>query len=116
MNLKDMEMELELKAVRREVDKLKEQNDKYKKIILENGLSDEIDGETIVSIEEKICMDGIRHLADLFKNGSYDRNDVQNFDILHKNLRTIQGHTGSSKKRKKPDIKEALKIVEGFDK
>jgi len=118
MNMLDMELEMELKALRSEIDKLKAEVSKYKKVIVEHGIEDEVDDfVAIVSPEEKICLDGIGHLAELFKNGTYDSNDTKNFDLLHKNLRLIRGHVDTAKKKAgKFDKDAALAIVEGFKK
>ena len=100
---------------RDEIDKLRKQNDHLLKIISENGLESEVGIVKAVSPEEQICIDGIKHLSEVFKNGTFDKNDAANFDILHKNLRMIRGQSiGDKVKKSKPaDIKELLKIVEG---
>ena len=115
-DLLDIELTMELEALRRELDSLRKENDTIKKVIIENGLEDEVANFKAVSPEEQICIDGIKHLVDVFKNGTFDKNDALNFDILHKNLRMIKGQAipSNSKKKEKPvDIKELLRIVEG---
>ena len=113
----DLELGFELKALRKEIDKLKSEIDTYKKVIKDNELEDEVEGFDGISPEEKICLDGIGHLVELFKNGTYCDADVKNFDLLHKNLRLIRGQNTDSKKRKgKFNKDEALAIVEGFKK
>jgi hypothetical protein len=109
------ELQIELEALRKEINKLKEENDQLKQIIVENDLEDQIGEVSFKSPEQKICEDGIKHLATLFENGTFDKNDAANFDILHKNLRLIRGQSvdTKSKKTKKADVKELLKIVEG---
>lgn len=117
MNILDMELEMELQALRKEIDKLKSEIETYKKVIKDNELEDEIEGFVGMSSEEKICLDGIKHLAEFFKNGDFTKDDTSNFDVLHKNLRMIRGQNTDSKKRKgKFNKDEALAIVEGFKK
>lgn len=112
--LLDMELQMEVKALRKELEKAKKEVDQYKKVIIDNDLQDEIGDIQVLSMEEQICVDGIKHLADLFKNGTFDKNDASNYDILHKNLRLIRGQNTESKKKKvKFDINEALTIVNG---
>ena len=109
------ELEIEIRALRAEIDKLRKQNDNLIRIIKENDLESELGITKVVSPEEQICIDGINHLAEVFKNGTFDKNDATNFDILHKNLRMARGQSTDVKvKKSKPaDIKDLLKIVEG---
>ena len=114
LNLSEIELQMEIKALRSENEKLKKEFDQYKKVILDNDLQDELEDLSAMSPEEQICVDGIKHLAELFKNGTFDKNDASNYDILHKNLRLIRGlNTESRKKKVKFDINEALTIVNG---
>ena len=115
MSILDAELEIELLALRKEINKLREENDRLKIIIVENELEADLDKFKVISPEEQICIDGIKHLAEVFKNGTFDKNDAANFDILHKNLRMIRGQSiGDKTKKSKPaDVKELLKIVEG---
>ena len=113
----DIEMQMELKALRDKIEALEAENDAMKKVIIENDLLEEVEASKYVSPEEKICLDGIKYLAERFANGTFDRNDTNNYDILHKNLRMIRGHDMSVKKKTgKFDPKEALRIVEGMKK
>lgn len=113
MNLMDMELEMELKALRSEIDKLKKENAEYKKVLIENDLSDEIGIEKITSPEEEICLLGIEQILTLVRQGVATKEDVQNFDILHKNLRMIRGQATDKKREKPTKIADLLKIVEG---
>ena len=110
---KDTEIEFTIKAFKDEISQLKSKIQKLTQVINDNGLSDQVEIANTVSDEEQICLDGIGHLKELFKNGTYDKNDVTNFDILHKNLRTIRNQP-VEKKRGKVDVKKALAIVEGY--
>lgn len=116
MDLDKIELEIELKAYKKEVEQLRADVERYKKVIIDNDLADEIENEKLVSMEEQICLNGIAHLAKVFENGSFDRNDTTMFDTLFKVISQIRGHSTGDKKKKKVDVKEALKIVEGFDK
>jgi len=113
-DLLDLETELEIKALRRELEKLKDENDRFRKVIEEHDLVEEAKITKVISPEEKICLDGIMHLTEVFKNGTFDKSDVTNFDFLHKNIRLIRGQSNDTKKKKKFDVNEALKIVDGY--
>lgn len=113
-DLLDLETELEIKALRRELDKLKDENDRFRKVIEEHDLVEEAKITKVISPEEKICLDGISHLVKLFEHGTFDKTDVVNYDLLHKNIRLIRGQSNDTKKKKKFDVNEALKIVDGY--
>lgn len=109
-----IEIQLELKAVKRELEKLESENKHLKNIIIDNDLGDEIGIERHVSPEEEICLLGIEQILEAVKNKVADKNDIQNYDILHRNLRMIRGHVDKSNKREKKASKaDLLKIVEG---
>lgn len=113
-DLINAEIQMALKALRKEVSELKEENKKLKDIIIENDLGDEIGIERIISPEEEICLLGIEQILEAVKNKIADKNDIQNYDILHRNLRMIRGHVDKSNKREKKATKaDLLKIVEG---
>ena len=105
---------LELRALQDRIDKIESENSKLKEIIIDNDLEEELEGIDCTSIEEQICLNGIKHIAELVKNNSYDDKDIKNFDVLLKALRMIRGQAVPKSKEKKTDIKEALKIVEGI--
>ncbi len=108
------ELELEIKALRKEIDKLKEENSDLRAVIYENDLAEEIGEKRKVTPEEEICILGIEQILDAVKNKIADKNDIQNYDILHKNLRMIRGQSSTEKKTNKKTTKaELLKIVQG---
>ena len=112
MDILNMELEMELKALRSEVDKIKKENNELKKILVENDLGDEIGIDKVMSPEEEICVKGIDQILELVKAGTADKFDIQNFDVLHRNLRQIRGHNDTSTKKSKPaKIGDLLKIV-----
>jgi pyruvate formate-lyase activating enzyme-like uncharacterized protein len=109
-----MELELELKILRKEIAKLEKENKELRGIINDNDLGDEVGIERPITPEEEICILGIEQILDAVKNKIADKNDISNYDILHRNLRMIRGFTTESKKKvKKADVKDLLKIVEG---
>ena len=113
-DLINAEIQLALKALREEVNQLREENKNLKEIIIDNDLGDEIGVEKVISPEEEICLLGIEQILEAVKNKIADKNDIQNYDILHRNLRMIRGHVDKSNKREKKATKaDLLKIVEG---
>ena len=113
-NLVEMELQMEIKALRSEIESLRAEGKQLKDIIIENGLESEIGISKPVSPEEEICLKGIDVILELVRNKAHTKQDIVDFDILHKNLRLIRGHKDEPKKKEKPtDIKDLLKIVEG---
>lgn len=113
-DLLSIELELEVKALRKEIEKLRSENDDLREIIHENDLGDEIGEKRPMTPEEKICILGIEQILDAVKNMVADKTDIQNYDILHKNLRLIRGQSTDTKKSNKKTTKaELLKIVQG---
>jgi ribosomal protein S13 len=113
-DLINIELELELKALRKEIDQLKKENENLRDVIISNDLGDEIGIEKVISPEEEICLLGIEQILEAVKHKVADKNDIQNYDILHKNLRLIRGQTTDTKARQKKTSKaDLLKIVEG---
>lgn len=112
-NSNSKELLQEIERLRNINTKLEEQNTNLISVIKENGLEEELGIEKIISIEEQICIDGINHLAKLFKAGNFTDTDAKTFDTLHKNLRMIQNKpVDESKRKNKPaDVKELLSIV-----
>lgn len=110
----ELELQMEIKALRSEIENLKAEGKQLRDIIIENGLESEIGVSRPLSPEEEICIKGIDAILELVRNNVQDKQDIINFDILHKNLRLIRGHKDEPKKKeKKADIKDLLKIVEG---
>mgnify|MGYP000138195855 CR=1 FL=1 len=109
-----MELEMELKALRKELSQAEKENKELRAVIEENGLEEEIGQTKSITPEEEICILGIEQILDAVKNKIADKTDIQNYDILHRNLRMIKGFSNDSKKKvKKADVKDLLKIVEG---
>lgn len=113
MDILNMELEMELKILRKEVEKLKKENSELKKVLVENDLGDEIGIDRVMSPEEEICVKGIDQILELVRNNTADKNDIQNYDILHKNLRMIRNQSFNAPKVKKATKAELLSIVQG---
>jgi transcriptional regulatory protein LevR len=110
------EFEAELKALKERISTVEAENGKMKDIIIENGLEEELEGIDFTSVEELICIDGIRHIAMLVRDQDYSDRDIKNYDILLKNLRQIRGKNDSMvKPTKKESTAELLKIVGSLD-
>lgn len=112
---KDLQLELEASIER--ISQLESENAKLKEVIVVNDLEDEIEGVELTSIEEKICMDGIKDIAEKVRTHQYDDKDVKSFETLYRVLRQIRGqNTNNVPKSKKVDITDALKVVQGMKK
>jgi len=110
------EFEEELKALKERISAVEAENGKLKDVIIENDLQDELEGINFTSVEEQICIDGIRHIAMLVRDQDYSDRDIKNYDILLKNLRQIRGKIDSMvKPTKKESTAELLKIVGSLD-
>ncbi len=106
----------ELTSLYKRIKELESENEKIKEVIRVNELEEELEDINTLSIEEKICMDGIRYIGSLVESQDFDQNDIKNFDTLYKTLRTIRGQANNSSKKVKPmNVKDLLKIV-GSDK
>ena len=110
------EFEEELKALKERISAVEAENGKLKDVIIENDLQDELEGINFTSVEEQICIDGIRYISTLVRDQNFDEKDIKTFDILLKNLRQIRGKTDSMvKPTKKESTAELLKIVGSLD-
>lgn len=113
----NLEAAFEIKSLRKKIQELEEENIKLKQVLKDNDLLDELDSAVnTMSNEEFICVNEIRKIKELSENGFLEEEDVRKLDILYKNLRAIRGQSPiekDSKKTKKADVTELLKIVEG---
>jgi hypothetical protein len=106
------EFEAELKALKERISAVEAENGKLKDIIIENDLQDELEGINFTSVEEQICMDGIRYIATLVRDQDFNDKDVKSFETLLKCLRTIRGKGEALvKTTKKESTADLLKIV-----
>ena len=108
------ELQLEMESLNKKINKLEAENSKLKKVIVDNELEDEIEEVNCTSVEELICVNGIRHIAQLVEAQDYTDKDIKNFDILFRTLRSIRGIDTTKKvKADITNVKDLLKIVEG---
>lgn len=87
-NILDMEKELEIKALRTQIANLEKEVTKYKILMQEAEI--EINGEGITD-EEIICVQQIAKLRAEASERDLSKDEVQKFDILHKNLKLARG-------------------------
>jgi len=110
------EFEAELKGLKDRIAQVESENAKLKDVIIENDLQDELEGIDFTSVEEQICVNGIRYIASLVRDQTFDDKTIKNFDVLLKNLRQIRGKNDSMVKvTKKESTAELLKIVGSLD-
>ena len=110
----ELDIELELKAMKEELNKVKAENASLKELIVDNGLESELPEVDFVSIEEKICRDGIAHIAVSVEQNDFSRDDVNAFQTLFNVLRAIKGkNPAGNKKVKSAEVKSLLKAIGG---
>jgi hypothetical protein len=109
------DLEKELLILKDRVSTLSVENTRLKEVLKENDLLDELPDLDYISVEEKLCLDGINHIADRVKTQQYDDQDIKNFDTLFKVLRAVRGQSvpDGKGKQNKTSVKDLLKIVEG---
>ena len=106
------ELTMTLESYKVENEKIRKELDYLNKIITENGLSEEFNLDRYITPEEEICVKGIDIILELVRNKTFTKEDINNYDILHKNLRMIKNLKVDNKKIKKSNIADLLKIVE----
>jgi hypothetical protein len=112
-NILDLEKELEIKALHDEIQKLKNQVNKYK--ILLNEVDEDANPD-MISDEEVICVTEISKLKKITNQRPLTSDEVKNLDILHKNLKLARGENtrvGGHNKVKKKSAEDLEKIVTG---
>ena len=110
------DLELELQAYKDKITELENKVSILKQVIIDNDLEEDIPEDIdTVTVEERICIDGINHIAELVKTHQYDDKDIKNFDTLFKIFRALRGKSlpseGKAKKTNPQEIKNLLKIV-----
>lgn len=92
---------------------------KYEKFLADKNLLEEADS-SYISDEEVICLQGINSIKQLVVQGVFTKDDINAFDILHRNLCLIRGikiDKNSVKKGKTPSTREELlKVINGAKK
>ena len=106
------DLELELRALKKELTEAQIENSRLKEIITDNELQDELDFDC-TSVEENICINGINSIAALVRDQNFQKSDVESFEKLFNILRSLRGKAPASKKGNKTSVKDLLKIVEG---
>jgi len=102
----------ELEDLKKKLTMLEAENAKLKKVVIDNELEEEIEDIDCVSLEEQICINGIRHIASKVEAQDYDDKDIKNFDTLYRTIRSIRGHDSKKvPKAKVGNIKDLLKIA-----
>ena len=110
------DIDLEIKALKDRISEVEAENSKLKEIIVQNDLQDEIEDIDCTSLEEQLCVNGIRYIAAKVRDQDFDDKDIKNFDVLLKNLRNIRGNADSMvKPTKQESTAELLKIVGSMD-
>lgn len=108
-----VDAKLEIEALKKEMSELQVENSRLREVIVDNELQEELDFDC-TALEEKICINGIHHIAQLVEAQDYDKNDIANFQVMFNILRAVRGKQPSgNKKAKVEDVGKLLKIVEG---
>lgn len=114
-DFKDMEASFEIKALQKKVSEQKAEIEKLRQVIKENDLDDEIENIAEISDAEFICIKGLEHLKKLYDNGTFEKGDTQQVEVLVKTLRIIRGQSSDSSKKsgkvKTNNISELFKMV-----
>lgn len=85
----------------------------YEKFLLDKGLMEECN-ESYITSEEIICLQGIEYIKRLVVQGTFTKDDINAFDVLHRNLCMIRGikiDKNSKKKEQPKSREELLKLV-----
>jgi len=102
----DFEMEMdednaiEVEMYKQMLQEAQSKNLLYEKFLLDRNLMEDCNSQ-FVSDEEIICAQGIEYIKRLVVQGTFTKDDVNAFDILHRNLCTIRG-IKTDKAGKKP--------------
>ena len=71
----------ELQALQKQLSQLQVENSRLKEVIVDNDLQNEVEFDC-GSIEEKICINGIRYIAELVEAQNFEKKDVESFEKL----------------------------------
>lgn len=95
---------------------LKESNQRLfilESFLLDRGLMEHANLH-FISDEEMICVQGIEYIKRLVLHGTFTKDDINAFDVLHRNLCLIRGISIDRKKNKKETPKnreDLLKLI-----
>ena len=103
------ENQIELEMYRKMLQEAESKNLMYEKFLLDRGLMEECNSQ-FISPEEIICSQGIEFIKKLVIAGTFTKDDVNAFDVLHRNLCMIRGIKldKQGKKKDKPKTREEL--------
>lgn len=101
-----MEKELELKIMRDELDKFKNENIKLRLLLDEAGIESDTSG---ISDVEAICVRQLARLKEYSEEGDLTKDQTDIFDKLHKNLKIARGKESRVKRK---DITAGLSSAE----
>lgn len=96
---KKMEESFEIQALQKKISQQKAEIEKLRQVIKENDLEDEIENIVEISDAEFICIKGLEHFKKLYENGTFEKGDTQQVEILAKTLRMVRGQEVSSNKK-----------------
>ena len=111
------DIDLEIKALKDRISEVEAENSKLKEVIVQNDLQDEIEDIDCTSLEEQLCVNGIRYIAAKVRDQDFDDKDVKSFQTLYSVLQNIRGNKGlgTTKSNKKVSTADLLRIVEKVD-
>lgn len=103
------ENQIELEMYRKMLQEAESKNLMYEKFLLDRELMEECNSQ-FISPEEIICAQGIEFIKKLVIAGTFTKDDVNAFDVLHRNLCMIRGIKldKQGKKKDKPKTREEL--------
>lgn len=101
--------QIELEMYKKMLQEAQAKNLHYEKFLSDQGLMGECNSQ-FVSPEEIICMQGIEYIKRLVIQGTFTKDDINAFDVLHRNLCLIRGIKvdKQGKKKDKPKTREEL--------
>lgn len=111
------DVEFEVNTLKKTINDLEKQVYDLKEVLKAHDLQDMVPDISFMSEEEEICINGIRHLKKLYDNGTFEKSDTQQLEILTKLLMQIRNKTETPvKKSKLPDnVKDLFKIAGNND-
>lgn len=106
------ENQIELEMYKRMLQESESKNLMYEKFLLSRDLMEECNSQYI-SPEEIICAQGIEFIKKLVISGTFTKDDVNAFDVLHRNLCMIRGIKldKQGKRKDKPKTPEELRLI-----
>jgi hypothetical protein len=103
----------EIEIYKQMLEEASSKNLAYEKFLLDRNLMEECNSQ-FVAPEEIICAQGIEYIKRLVVQGTFTKDDINAFDVLHRNLCMIRGIKLDKAGKKKEVVKsreELLKLV-----